>query len=222
MKRCLLMLCIVISLLSCNRDRLAPIRALSRSAQLSEKQQAADDYKEAIRLLVNAYQSSGSLNKAVGIQLAKSSSFEKGLEHLTIAKEILSRDEQVYQYIAICHVNLYKVNKDINHLTLAKENYQYALNINPNAGSVLYDYSQLLIFGLEDYTTAVQVLSHYLYTVGIKDKDGYFLLGRAYYMLGEYNKAYQAFTTIYDYEDELSDEEKSQLEEFISQTGMRK
>ena len=104
----------------------------------------------------------------------------------------------------------------------AKENYQFALNISPDRPSVLYDYAQLLVFGTKEYQEAVKILTHYLYQLKTSDKNGYFLLGRSLFMLGEYEKAYEVYSSIYDFEKELTAEEKTSLEGFINETLKRK
>lgn len=222
MKKTIFFLFISILITSCYSDRLQPIRALARSSDLDKKEEASQLYKEAIRTLVNAYSSSAGLNKTIGKQLTTSGFFEKALEHLQTAREIKNTDEEIYHYIAICYVNLYKIDKSPEKLSLAKENYQYALNLSPNSRGILYDYAQLLVFGTQEYSLAIETLNHYLYDLNTEDKNGYFLLGRSLFAIGEYNKAYQVFTSIYQFEKNLTTEEKETLQEFITETASRR
>ena len=211
-----------IAMTSCYADRLKPIRALARSQNLDKKEEASQLYKEAISTLVNAYSASAGLNKTIGKQLTVKGAYEKALFHLEQSRDIVNNDFETYHYIAICHVNLYKINHNKEHLSKAKENYTYALNISPDRTGVLYDYAQLLVFGTEEYQEAVHVLNHYIYDLKTPDKEGYFLLGRSYFLWKEYDKAYEVYSSIYQFEKTLTADEKASLENFISETINRK
>ena len=208
--------------ISCSPDRLKPIRKLARSQNLEKKEEAALLYKEAVSTLVNAYSSSAGLNKTIGKQLLIKGAYEKALEHLEQSRDIINNDFETYHCIAICHVNLYKINRNKEHLIKAKENYKYALNISPDRPGVLYDYAQLLVFGTEEYQEAVNILTHYIYKLKTQDKNGYFLLGRSLFLLGEYDKAYEVYSSIYNFEKELTAEEKTSLDGFIAETLNKK
>lgn len=208
--------------ISCSPDRLKPIRKLARSQKLEKKEEAALLYKEAVSTLVNAYSSSAGLNKTIGKQLLIKGAYEKALEHLEQSRDIINNDFETYHCIAICHVNLYKINRNKEHLIKAKENYKYALNISPDRPGVLYDYAQLLVFGTEEYQEAVNILTHYIYKLKTQDKNGYFLLGRSLFLLGEYDKAYEVYSSIYNFEKELTAEEKTSLDGFIAETLNKK
>lgn len=208
--------------ISCSPDRLKPIRKLARSQNLEKKEEAALLYKEAVSILVNAYSSSAGLNKTIGKQLLIKGAYEKALEHLEQSRDIINNDFETYHCIAICHVNLYKINRNKEHLIKAKENYKYALNISPDRPGVLYDYAQLLVFGTEEYQEAVNILTHYIYKLKTQDKNGYFLLGRSLFLLGEYDKAYEVYSSIYNFEKELTAEEKTSLDGFIAETLNKK
>lgn len=208
--------------ISCSPDRLKPIRKLARSQNLEKKEEAALLYKEAVSTLVNAYSSSAGLNKTIGKQLLIKGAYEKALEHLKQSRDIINNDFETYHCIAICHVNLYKINRNKEHLIKAKENYKYALNISPDRPGVLYDYAQLLVFGTEEYQEAVNILTHYIYKLKTQDKNGYFLLGRSLFLLGEYDKAYEVYSSIYNFEKELTAEEKTSLDGFIAETLNKK
>ena len=207
---------------SCSADRLKPIRSLARSQNLEKKENAANLYKEAISTLVNAYSSSAGLNKDIGKQLLFKGAFDKALFHLEQSCEIINNDFETYHCIAICHVNLYKINRNKEHLLKAKENYKFALNISPDRPGVLHDYAQLLVFGTEEYQEAVKILNHYIYDLKTPDKNGYFLLGRSLFLLGEYGKDYEVYSSIYQFEKDLTAEEKTSLEGFIAETLNKK
>lgn len=219
MKKYLILLFTVIFLASCSGDRLLPIRRLARSENLDKKTEASLLYKDAIKTLIEAYSSSAGLNKDIGTRLMNMGAFEKAVEHFKIAASIKNNDKVIYHNLGICYVNLYKIQKNSELLSMAEDNYKIALNLAPDSKGTLYDYAQLLVFGTENYSKAIEVLNHYLYDLGTKDKDGYFLLGRSYYAIGENDKAFTVFNSIYEFEKTLTAAEKEKLGEFIALTS---
>lgn len=209
----------VFLLTSCFGDRLQPIRALGRSEKIEDKTEASLLYQDAIKTLIEAYSSSVGLNKDLAQRLMNLGYFEKAIEHLKIVQSIKPDDSSVYHDLAICLVSLYKIDNKFERLQEAEENYQIALNLAPHSKSLLYDYAQLLVFGTEDYAKAVEVLTTFVYTLGVPDKNGYFLLARVYYMLGDYAASHKVYGEIYQFTKELSEDERSKLEEFMQQTS---
>ncbi len=221
MKKIILTILCFILFTGCFGDRLQPIRALGRSENIDKKTEASILYQEAIKTMMEAYNSSFGINKDIGTRLMNTGGFEKAIEHFKIAASIKNNDRIIYHNIGICYINLYKINKNDEYLTLARNNYEIALNLAPDTKGLLYDYAQLLIFGYEDYTKAIEVLNHYVYKLGALDKDGYFLLGRSYYAVGEFDKAYSVFSDIYQFEKKLSDDEKVKLTEFLAASSKK-
>lgn len=219
MKKILLTVISMLLFTSCMGDRLQPIRSLARSNNLDKKSEASLLYQDAIKTMMEAYNSLYGLNKDLGTRLMNKGSFEKAIEHFKIAASVKNNDRILYHNIGICYVNLYKINKNPAFLNEARNYYEISLNISPDTAGLLYDYAQLLIFGFEDYEKAIEVLNHYLYNLNVKDKDGYFLLGRSYYAVGDSKKALNVFTEIYQFEKQLSGEEKEKLAEFIHITS---
>jgi|GEM_PF-1298830 len=90
--------------------------------------------------------------------------------------------------------------------------------------------------------TAIQLLDEYIYGLSPKlrelkklkeekgeefvnpkiknpDPEAFFLLGRAYYLAGDYKSAYQTFNQLYEFKSKLSKEQKNKLDEFIQDTA---
>lgn len=197
-------------------DPLFQIRRLARSEDLTKKEEASIYYKQAIDTLVNAYSSLGGLNKDVGRRLMMSGEYLPAIKHLEIARDIRNNDSTIYYWLALCYVNLYKIEKDNKYFDLIEKNYEISLNITPNNKEVLYGYAQFLIFGKEDYLKAIDILKHLI--VQLKNNsmpDAYFLLGRAYYMIEDYEEALKTYETLRTFEKNLTKEQKDKLEEFI-------
>ena len=90
----------------------------------------------------------------------------------------------------------------------------------PNNREVLYEYAQFLVFGAQDYQKAVEILQKEIEL--LKDYflvDPYFLLGRAYYLQGQYDMAYSTYNQMLAFKDKMKSEEYNRVLEFIEQTS---
>ena len=227
------------------KDPLLEIRRIARSSDLKKKEEAAELYQQVIDTMVEAYISMGSLNKAIGEKLMMQRYYEKAIEHLEMAREIRTDDANIYFWLGVCYVNLYKNGNDKSNLIKAENNYETAIKLLPGYMDALYSYAQLLFYAKEDYEKSVEILNEYLYGLSPKTKElkeamekrgedtsnfvnpkinnpdikAYFLLGRAYYMLENYKEAYNTYQKIYSYKNKLTNEEKSKLDEFILETS---
>ncbi|MCK4796294.1 MAG: hypothetical protein KAT05_02870, partial [Spirochaetes bacterium] len=161
----------------------------------------------------------GSLNKAVGEKLMFQKNYRNAIKHLEIARDIRNEDANVYHWIGVCYVNLYKIEGKDSYLTESEKNYKIALKIVPDHMDVLYSYAHLLAYGKKDYHKAVEILNKYIYEINpihqTPDPNAYFLLARVYYMLGDFQNAYNTYNEIYRYKKKLTKEEKEKLDEFI-------
>lgn len=197
-------------------DPLFHIRRLARSDDLTKKEEASIYYKQAIDTLVEAYSALGGINKEIGRRLMIIREYVPAIKHLEIAREVRNNDSTIYYWLAVCYVNLYKIEKDPKYFELIEKNYQISLNIIPENKEVLYSYANFLIFGKEDYFTAIDILKKLIFN--LKNNfmsDAYFLLGRAYYMIEDYENALKIYETLYTFEKKLTKEEKEKIEEFI-------
>ncbi len=223
---------LIITLLSCSSDPLFEIKKMAKNRTLKDTNSEADvnrkisasmEYKKAIDTMVDAYSSYYGVNKDIGKRLLNLGSFKKAAEHFEMAIAVRNNDPSLYHDLAVSYVNLYKIESKQEYLTLAKENYKIALNINDKNKTYLYDYAQLLVFGTGEYPEAIKILNDYVYkknasnetVLNSHDINGHFLLGRAYYMNGEYDKAYRTYTEIYQFEKNLSEDQKGKLTEFL-------
>ena len=165
------------------KDPLDGIRKLARSSDIQKKQEAARDYQLAIDTLVKAYASSGSLNKAVGEKLMFQKNYQNAIKHLEIARDIRNEDANVYYWLGVCYVNLYKIENNSSYIIKAEKNYKIALKLMPDHMDILYSYAHLLIYGKQDYKNGIQVLKKYIYELNPKkitpDPKAFFLLGRS-------------------------------------------
>ena len=217
MKKFILLVLFLLAI-SCKKDPLAEIRALASSKDIKEKEQASAYYAEAIDTLVKAYSSLGVLNKDLGRKLMLKEQFTPALKHLNIAKDVRNDDAWIYYWIGVSHANIYKIEKNYESLLEAKKNYKIAINLKPEGKEFLYALAQLLVFGTEEYKSAVELLKKYVYDLKTNDPGGYFLLGRSYYILGQYEEAYRIYNELLQLKNKLTKEELSKLHEFIETT----
>lgn len=223
MRKRIFMLSMIVLLFSCiYKDPLGEIRRLARSSDINTKLEASKDYKLAIDTLVKAYASLGGLNKQVGEKLMFQKNYKGAIKHLEVAKDIRNEDANVYFWLGVCYINLYKIENDRGHLIKAEDNYKTAMRLKPNQMDLLYSYAHLLVYGNKDYNKAKELLIKYIYELnpGFKTPDpkAYFLLGRIYYELGDFIKAYDTYNEIYRFKKQLTKEEKDSLEDFIFTT----
>lgn len=218
----LLVILISFSLFSCFvSDPLFQIRRLARSNSLDKKNEALGQYKKAIDTLVDAYREYASLNKEVANRLMFNKQFLPAIKHLDTARDLNSNDSEIYYWLGVCYINLYKTKKDVDLLNKAEENYKIAMNISPNYPELLYSYAQLLIYAKNDYKKAISVLSMYLDLNDddnpdtIKDPDGYFLLARAYYLDKQFEEAKRIYGILSDMESLLTTKQKKALDNNI-------
>lgn len=234
----IIFLIIIIFSSSCiKKDPLLEIKRMARSSmkkkpeeQIADKKAAVKQYELAIDTLVNAYINMGSLNKEVGERLMFRKDYNDAIKHLEIAKDIRNDDAEIYHWLGVCNVNLYKVGNNMDNLLKAEEYYETALRISPNYKEAMYSYSHLLFYGKQDYEKAIEILKKYIFETTEKqiknkkekiqstDPKAYFLLARAYYTIGEYKKAYEIYTEIENIKKYLTKDEKEKLKEFIIET----
>lgn len=221
MKKLLPIIITAFLLSACNSDPLWGIRRIARSEDLEKKKEAAQYYKRAVDTLIDAYASQAGLNKDIGRRLLynKDPQYKNAIKHLTIAKETMNSDAEIYYMLGVAHANLFRIEQLPDDLFTAKGHYETALRLAPNGKDYLYAYSQLLVFGTQDYTAAIKVLEKYLYELNTPDHNGYFLLGRCHYMLDNDAKAYEIFNDALKYKDNMTKKELDALYDFIKKTG---
>ncbi len=220
-KLAFLMIVFCVGLVGCKQDPLIPIRRLARSDDLAKKMEASRDYQQVINVLRDAYKSNAGLCKDIGRALMMDRQFENALEYFQESVKTRSTDSTLYYWMAVCYVNRFKVDRSPATMATVHEYYEKSLNLMPNNKEVLYEFAQFLVFGAENYPRAIEVLQQNLTLLGSNfSADTYFLLGRAYYLSGEYDAALRIYHQILDNKTSLSKEQISRAEEFIDTTRM--
>jgi tetratricopeptide (TPR) repeat protein len=250
-KNILLFFGVILVLTGCiNKDPLYDIRRMTRyiaqdpknkeefEKELDNKKKASQQYKQAIDVMVNAYISYGSLNKDIGKRLIVYGDYMDAVKHFEASSQVRNQDSEVYYYIGLCYVNLYKTLGAEEYLDKAGRNYEIAYNLSPYNKDILYGYAHFLVYGKPDYQKAIELLKKYIYESNqvksdnpkvqkfvknkkikpTNDPKAFFLLGRVYYMIEDYENAYKIFNEMYDFKNLLTSDEKEALDEFIITT----
>lgn len=223
MKKYFILIIILILLITgcLRRDPLARIKRLTK-VDIQKKEKQSKEYKEAIDTIVDAYRSLGGLNKSIGEYLMINKSYKEAIKHLEIAKDIRNEDATIYYWLGVCNVNLYKIEGLKEYLSEAEKNYKIALKIMPDHLDILYGYAHLLVYGKNDYAEAEKVLKKYIELEPVRSKPdpkAYFLLGRVYYLMEDYEKAYETYNKILKFKKDLTNKEKNKLDEFIMESA---
>ena len=129
--------------------------------------------------------------------------------------EIISRFEK--KGLKLVAMKLVSVSR-----VLAEKHYEIALRIMPEHLDILYSYAHLLVYGKSEYKKAEEILKKYIQLGPIKlkpDPKAYFLLGRVYYLMKDFENAYKTYNKILDFKKNLTKEEKEKLDEFIMESA---
>ncbi len=205
------------------RDPLGRIKQLTKN-DIQKKEKDAAELKKTIDIIVEAYSSLGGLNRQIGEYLMLHKSYKEAIKHLDIAKQIRNDDATIYYWLGVCNVSLYKIEGLKEYLLEAEKNYKIALKLMPEHLDILYAYAHLLVYGKNDYEEAEKILKKYIQLGPIKikpDPKAYFLLGRVYYQLGDFRKAYETYNEILNFKKSLTKEEAEQLDLFIMETARK-
>jgi tetratricopeptide (TPR) repeat protein len=204
-------------------DPLWQVKRLARSEERGDQLAAEKQFEQVVDLLMESYNHQGQLSKRLGIALIAESKFELAISHLEKARELETVDAEVHYNLAVCYVAMYKRDQDKGWIARADEAYRLAVLDNteptgPLYRQSLYGYAHLLVYGKEQYEEALPLLKKYLITLGTRDPKGWFLLGRVYYLLGDYDEALNTYTDLKaSYYDVMSHEEKQQLDVIMGQ-----
>lgn len=215
MKKLLLISAMAVTLSGCFGDPLFMIRRLAKSDDIEKKTEASKQYRQAIDILTDAYNSYGGLNRDIGQRLMMNRNYTLAIKHLELAKEVRTNDGSIYYWLAVCYVNLLKIENKPEYIPIIDNYYQNALNITSDNKEFLYAYAQFLVYGSENYEKAIEILKKYIVLLkSASHPEAYFLLGRAYYMQERYEEALRVYNELYAFEKKLSKEQKDKLDEF--------
>ncbi len=142
--------------------------------------------------------------KILGTRYLDSKMYGEALKAFQSAIQYYPENQNLYYYVGLCAGYMAKASLDFNasgstsaekfnYLKLAESAYLRAIEIEPRYVRSLYGLGVLYVFELDQCSKAIPYLETAL-DVETKNTDIMFVLARAYYVEGEYDKA----TSLYD------------------------
>jgi tetratricopeptide (TPR) repeat protein len=126
--------------------------------------------------------------------------YGEALEALENAARYYPEDETVHYLIGMCAGTLAKSEyftqtQEAEHFRVAEAAYKRAVEIVPRYAKALYGLSVLYVFELGRAEEAIPLMETFL-DINKSDTDGMFVLARAYYAAGEYEKSIELYERI--------------------------
>ena len=138
---------------------------------------------------------------------AKPPMYGEALKYYQKAIQFYPTNQNLYYYVGLCAGYMAKASLDFgatgvkittekyNYLKLAESAYLRAIEIEPKYGRALYGLGVLYVFELDQSEKAIPHLEK-LISFDTRNFDAMFVLARAYYMLGDYEKAASLYDRI--------------------------
>lgn len=143
--------------------------------------------------------------KILGTRYLDNKMYGEALKAFQSALEYYPDNQNLYYYVAVCagymsHSALdYRATgtneTKLNYLNLAEEAYLRAIQIEPRYVRALYGLGVLYVFELDESEKAISHLEKLL-TIESKNFDAMFVLARAYFSVGEFDKSADMYDKI--------------------------
>lgn len=183
---------------------------VSHPTTKEELRQALSKYEKRALDLVTTEAQEGIWYKILGTRYLDEQLYGQAMESFKKAVEFYPNNANLYYYIAVCsgyiaHEKAFDITAGASAMNMAKKEeylrmseqaYIQALTIDPKYYRAMYGIGVLYTFELpEDSAKAIPYMERFLETQ-TKDTNGMFVLARAYYMNGEYEKAAELYDKI--------------------------
>jgi len=172
---------------------------------IEELQAAIKKYQGQINSILIAEQRIGVWYKMLGRRYMDKKMYKKAIEAFQSALEYYPENQHLFYQIGVCAAVLGKSTieypSEINkaerpaYFELAVSAYKRAVELDPAYTRAVYALSVLYVFELNRPEEAITIME----PIAAKEKkplDSLFILGRAYYMTGQYGKAIAAYDRI--------------------------
>lgn len=138
---------------------------------------------------------------------AKPPMYGEALKYFQKAIQIYPDNQNLYYYVGLCAGYMAKASLDYgatgasvttekyNYLKLSESAYLRAIELEPKYGRALYGLGVLYVFELDQSEKAVPYLEKLL-SFDTRNFDAMFVLARAYYVQGDYDKAASLYDRI--------------------------
>ncbi|MCR4822714.1 MAG: tetratricopeptide repeat protein [Treponema sp.] len=145
--------------------------------------------------------------KMLAVRYLDNKMYGQALDYFQKAIQIHPTNQNLYYYVGLCAGYMAKASLDYkasgvttttekyNYLKLAESAYLRAVEIEPKYGRALYGLGILYVFELDQSEKAIPHLEKLL-SFDTRNFDAMFVLARAYYMQGDYEKAASLYDKI--------------------------
>lgn len=205
-------LCLVCFVLtSCNKGnkqikRMQQVEeGVENPSTIEEISDAIEKYDERIDDIILATQQTGIWWKLLGTRYLDNQMYGKALDAFQKAISFYPANQNLYYYVGVCAGYLaesaldYDASGDVTerdrYFALAESAYLRALEIEPQYVRSLYGLAVLYVFEMNRCMEAIPYLERVL-TIETKHTEAMFVLARAYYCTGQYQKASDLYDRI--------------------------
>jgi len=203
----------VLTLCGCTKSNKAIIRM-----QKLEEGVASPTSEEELKEAIQKYQTRVADNqiadsqvgiwyKMLAVRYLDAKLYGQALQYFQKAIQIYPTNQNLFYYVGLCAGYMAKASLDYgatgaktttekyNYLKLSEEAYLRAIELEPKYGRALYGLGILYVFELDQSEKAIPHLEKLL-SFDTRNFDAMFVLARAYYVQGEYEKAASLYDKI--------------------------
>lgn len=205
----LFFICSLVLFTSCNSRRFIQRvqeyeEGVSNPTSEAELKDAIKKYLKRIDDIMVASERVGTWYKMLGTRYLDKKMYKNALECFQKAVEFYPENQNLYYRVGLCAAFMAKNSLDFEddgledrYYKLAVKAYKRAIDLDPNYTKAMYALSVLYVFELGIPQEAIPLLEKSI-DGKMKPIDELFLLGRAYLMVGENEKAIASFQRIVD------------------------
>lgn len=174
-------------------------------SSIEELQTAIKKYQGKVNTILMSEQKIGGWYKILGRRYMDKKMYKKAIEAFQGALEYYPENQHVFYQIGVCAAILAKSSltfpAEISasdkqaYFDLSVAAYKRAVELDPNYTRAVYALSVLYVFELNEPEKAIAIME----PIAAREKkplDSLFILGRAYYMTGQYERAIAAYDRI--------------------------
>ena len=173
----------------------------------AELKEAITKYQARVADNQLASQQVGIWYKMLAVRYLDSKMYGEALKNFQNAIQFHPTNQNLYYYVGLCAGYMAKASLDYtasgvttttekyNYLKLAESAYLRAIELEPKYGRALYGLGVLYVFELDQSEKAIPHLEK-LISFDTRNFDAMFVLARAYYMTGEFDRAASLYDRI--------------------------
>mgnify|MGYP002624988925 FL=1 len=204
----------MITLCGCTKSNKTIVRMQKLEEGIEKSPTTEEELKEAIAKYENriadmqiATGQVGIWYKMLAIRYLDANMYGEALKYFQKAIQIYPENQNLFYYVGLCAGYMAKASLDYtasgdtttvdkyNYLKLSETAYLRAIELEPKYGRALYGLGILYVFELDQSEKAIPHLEKLL-SFDTRNFDAMFVLARAYYMTGEYDRAASLYDKI--------------------------